>query len=297
MGMRHLKNILTHGKEWGVDVVHGYDSSSLALQTASRLVTELVQAGQHSTRCSLASGSVWKLDHKPLDAAIISTPPEHHFSYAARLPNTHLLVEKPVAEADWDSLPDNGRLVLAAMNYRFHPAAAILHEAGAEWYENYFISYTSAQDRSSPERGIGPILSNLHCLDLIEHAVGEVDSIYIENGGSYGHGLVRLKGRGRDDSLYRFNASILTRLFDDGPRSLNVLVGHISYLGLGRGIEYQTIRKASGEVLQGQYDLEQMYIDELAEFFARCQEKQVGGRLPAVKEVYRLVKMVGPYKP
>lgn len=287
MGQRHLTNILVHGKEWGVDVVYGYDSSSLAFQTASRLVGELAQAGGCSTRCSLASGGAWEPDHQStvFNAAIISTPPEHHFEYAAKLPNTHLLVEKPVAEADWDNLPENGRLVLAAMNYRFHPAAAVLQEDVGRWDHRLFISYTSTQAIGSYETLMGPTLSNLHCLDLVDYIVGRIRSIRAD--GNLAH---------LDVPALHEGAQILTCLTEDGPRSLQIVTGHTSYLGVGRGIEYQIIQKPNGDIQYWQYDLELMYIDELAEFFARCQGKR-SSRLPTVREVYRLVKMVGPYKP
>jgi len=171
IGKRHLNNILEHREEWGIEKVLAFDPDVETWQGSDgiRGDYEFIYDPVHMLST-------------PFDAAIICTPPEHHYEYSLLTRQAHILVEKPLTyNLPWKK-ERTGRLVLAAMNLRFHKGVSWARNQvkagvigtpllGKAWY-GYNGIIKNRPD--SPDAKLGPLVSAIHDLDALLWVLGGI---------------------------------------------------------------------------------------------------------------------------
>jgi len=310
MGKRHLKNILAHSDDWGVEQggIAVYDPSEGALDT----IREVDWDGlSYVDLFSDIPGLAYDKHGRPT-AVIIATPPEFHYRYAAMFPNSHILVEKPLTwRLPWHQEEMEGRLVLAAMNMRFHPGVRWIRQelsngrAGYPTLARAWYSYNGAMSRpKSPDAKLGPLASSIHDLDALLWAIrgNPGDQFYPDDAVWEDNATKALSQR------WNWISGLYYRI--PGPAHIGVMVEAdflsparrrgMRIIGTGGDLIWDAVGKdpekivcviGESEVQGITYNLNDMYVEVLEEFFARCRgEERKDWCLPDVSEVLGLAE-------
>ena len=337
IGVRHLENITKNADSWGVKEIVAFDP-----KVGQTLKSKWVRVSTSVEVCS----NLTPFRAHQLDVLIVCTPPSRHYDYVSMFPEAHVLVEKPIAHwMPWGGLREpvseregrrmeGARMVLAAMNLRFHPGVSFIRECLASkviglpiairaWY-----SFEGTMRRpDSPDAKLGALVSAIHDLDSIVWATGAVspstpqreslprtfqhitkwqESVF-EEGKSFGvycgkirrggavvlltadfYGKVRQRGMevigSKGQVRYEVNGKPVEDLF--------------CFLTEGGGGHGDELRYITQPIKSPVYDVNQMYVEELGEFFSRVRGERepgdgVGWRLPDVGEVLELAKVLG----
>jgi len=305
IGKRHLNNVLEHREEWGIEEVTAFDVNVDTWRGLDGI------RGDYTFICDqryLSSTSV--------DVAIICTPPKYHYGYAVATRQAHVLVEKPLTyNLPWKDEYDfkvkgEDRLVLAAMNLRFHKGVSWAREQvkagvvgtpllGKAWY-GYNGILKNRPD--SPDAKLGALVSATHDLDallwVLDEGMGELLSLTTHYGRVWGVAIGQWK------SIYRLLGDKMPGIQLEADflahvrrRGMHIIGedGEVLIEATGTGTEH--IVNIVNEELkwEGQNDVNDMYVEELDSFFALCRGdiKREESRLPNVLEVLKLAKALG----
>lgn len=304
IGKRHLNNILEHREEWGIEEVTAFDVDVDTWRGLDGI------RGDYTFICDqryLSSTSV--------DVAIICTPPKYHYGYAVATRQAHVLIEKPLTyNLPWEDeysmgMGRKGRLVLAAMNLRFHKGVSWARGQvkdgvvgtpllGKAWY-GYNGILKNRPD--SPDAKLGPLVSAIHDLDVLlwvlTGGMGGTLNITKHSGWwrwGVAYGQIKWQDPNTPILGIRLEADFLAHVRRRGMHIIGE-DGEVLIEATGTGIEH--IVNIVNEELkwEGQNDVNDMYVEELASFFALCRGdiKREESRLPDVLEVLKLAKALG----
>lgn len=303
IGKRHLRNILEHREEWGIERVSVFDTNPQAREGAVNRGYGFLSDTAHLSSASF-------------DAAIICTPPKFHYEYAILTRPAHVLVEKPLTYAmPWEDEQAKDRLVLAAMNLRFHKSVEWVRgqiaggAMGAPSLAKAWYSYKGVLDRpNSPDAQTGPVTSAIHDLDALLWALGgAVDAPIarrfktiidqVERSKKWGLAFGKaMYGRlpeagGSVRADIRLDADFLAHVRRRGMHIIGT-EGEVLTEATGVGREH-VVRIVNGRLeWEGTNEINDMYAAELAEFFALCRGDmgREESRLPDVVEVLKLAE-------
>jgi len=325
IGKRHFQNIITHKKEWGIDMVFVHDTNPVSWDGLEGIGVK----GEREFISNLRN-----LPPTSYDTAIICTPPQFHYPFAVQTRGAHVLIEKPLTyNLPWKGeygfkiakigKEDEDRLVLAAMNLRFHKGVSWARRQvkdgvvgtvllGKAWY-GYNGILKNRPD--SPDAQLGPLVSAIHDIDalmwVLRGYVGEDDNkkrlatrlwptVDKENWGlDYGFARYNLESAGSDgysppNIIIRLEADFLAHV---RRRGMHIIGEDGEVLIEATGVGQEHIVNIVNEELkwEGQNDINDMYVEELDSFFALCRGdiKREESRLPDVLEVLKLAKALG----
>jgi len=208
------------------------------------------------------------------------------------------------------SMVRKDRLVLAAMNLRFHKGVNWAREQvkarvvgtpllGKAWY-GYNGIIKNRPD--SPDAKLGPLVSAIHDLDaLLWVLCGVIDSPLHHRLKAVIHDPAAFKKWGfvygevgNSQMGFRLEADFLAHVRRRGMHIIGK-DGEVLIEATGTGREH-VVNIVNEELKwEGQNDINDMYVEELDSFFALCRGdiKREESRLPDVLEVLKLAKALG----